>query len=126
MMQDTSKSVAKWGERSDLRLIFQRTLYMTDVNPGESRLSMPFNELINKDFLTPVELRVMVEDINNVKKMGIGAILVDPRNVKWGVMLKRWEMKRESGKGSWTYALTCGWNDIVKGNRLKEGDSISI
>ncbi|ESQ38405.1 hypothetical protein EUTSA_v10029471mg [Eutrema salsugineum] len=126
LMNDTNEAVLKWGERTDLRLIFEKTLFKTDVNPGESRLSMPFNELIRKDFLTPVELRIIEEDINSDKKMGIGAILVDQRNVKWGVMLKRWEMKKDSGRGSWNYALTCGWNDIVKANGLKQGDIISV
>ncbi|VVA99391.1 unnamed protein product [Arabis nemorensis] len=111
---------------SDLRLIFERSLYKTDVNPKESRLSMPFNELIRKDFLTPVESSIMEEDINNDKKMGVGAILFDQEKVKWGVMLKRWEMKKDSGNGSWNYALTCGWNDVVKANGLKLNDRISI
>ncbi|VVA99373.1 unnamed protein product [Arabis nemorensis] len=111
---------------ADLRLIFERSLFKTDVNPKESRLSMPFNELIKKDFLTPVELRIIEEDINNDKKMGVGAILFDQEKVKWGVMLKRWEMKKDSGNGSWNYALTCGWNDIVKANGLKLKDRISI
>ncbi|XP_024016187.1 B3 domain-containing protein At3g25182-like [Eutrema salsugineum] len=125
-MKDTNETVVKWGERTDLSLIFERTLFKTDVNPAECRLSMPFNELIRKDFLTPVESRIIEEDINNVKKIGIGAILVDQRNVKWGVMLKRWEMKKDSGKGSWNYALTCGWNEIVKANGLEQGHDISI
>ncbi|XP_024010305.1 B3 domain-containing protein At3g25182 [Eutrema salsugineum] len=126
LMKDTNETVVKWGERTDLRLIFERTLFKTDVNPGESRLSMPFNELIQKDFLTPVEFGIIEEDINSDKKMGIGAILIDQQNVKWGVMLKRWEMKKDSGRGSWNYALTCGWNEIVKANGLKQGDDISI
>ncbi|CAA7033240.1 unnamed protein product [Microthlaspi erraticum] len=92
------------GREDRLKLIFQRKLFKTDVTPGESRLSMPFNELICKDFLTPSELR----------------------NVKYGVMLKRWEMKKDSGNGSWNYALTCGWNDVVTANGLKQNDNISI
>ncbi|CAH2051487.1 unnamed protein product [Thlaspi arvense] len=125
LMKDTSRTL-KWGERTDLTLIFERTLFKTDVNPDECRLSMPLNELIQKDFLTSVESRVIEEDINNKTKTGVGAILVDQRNVKWGVMLKRWEMKKDSGRGSWNYALTCGWVDIVKANGLKQGDDISV
>ncbi|CAA7025098.1 unnamed protein product [Microthlaspi erraticum] len=123
LMRDTSESVTKWGARSGLKLIFQRKLFKTDVNPSESRLSMPYNELICKDFLTLAELRIIREDINNPKiKRGVGAILVDEKNVKHGVMLKRWETKN----GSWNYALTCGWNDVVEANGLKLDDNISI
>ncbi|CAA7033269.1 unnamed protein product [Microthlaspi erraticum] len=115
-LQDNKRAVVKSKKAS----------LMIHVTPGESRLSMPFNELICKDFLTPSELRVIREDIDNVNKRGVGAILVDEQNVKYGVMLKRWEMKKDSGNGSWNYALTCGWNDVVTANGLKQNDNISI
>ncbi|KAL1217972.1 putative B3 domain-containing protein [Cardamine amara subsp. amara] len=110
----------------DAKLIFEKTLFTTDVNPTQNRLSMPFNSLLRSDFLTPVESRTTNEDINNNKKIGVGAILVDQRCEKWGVMLKRWEMKKERGKGSWNYNLICGWNEVVKANGLKERDDISL
>ncbi|CAE5971606.1 unnamed protein product [Arabidopsis arenosa] len=113
-------------EAKDAKLIFEKTLFVTDVNPTQNRLSMPFNNLLRNDFLTSVESKIINEDINNNKKIGVGAILVDQRCEKWGVMLKRWEMKKESGKGSWNYNLICGWNDIVEANGLKEGDNISL
>ncbi|CAH8388180.1 unnamed protein product [Eruca vesicaria subsp. sativa] len=106
---------------SDPMLIFEKTLFETDVKPSQSRLSIPFHKLIRKDFLTPVETRIIEEDINNNEKMGVGAVLVDQGTRKWGVFLKRWEMN-----GSWNYALVCGWNDVVKANGLKGGDSISL
>ncbi|CAH8388154.1 unnamed protein product [Eruca vesicaria subsp. sativa] len=106
---------------SDPMLIFEKTLFETDVKPSQSRLSIPFHKLIRKDFLTPVETRIMEEDINNNEKMGVGAVLVDQGTRKWGVFLKRWEMN-----GSWNYALVCGWNDVVKANGLKGGDIISL
>ncbi|CAH8360598.1 unnamed protein product [Eruca vesicaria subsp. sativa] len=102
-------------------LIFEKTLFETDVKPSQSRLSIPFHKLIRHDFLTPVESRIIEEDINNNEKMGVGAVLVDQGTKKWGVFLKRWEMN-----GSWNYALVCGWNDVVKANGMKGGDSISL
>ncbi|KFK34791.1 hypothetical protein AALP_AA5G193700 [Arabis alpina] len=111
---------------ADLKLIFERTLYKTDVNPGESRLSMPSNHLIRSDFLTPVETRIIEEDIDNDNKTGVGAVLVDHMSRKYGVMLKRWEMKKDTGRGSWNYSLTCGWNDVVKANGLQENDYVSV
>ncbi|CAH8355591.1 unnamed protein product [Eruca vesicaria subsp. sativa] len=105
----------------DPMLIFEKTLFETDVKPSQSRLSIPFHKLIRNDFLTPVETRIIEEDINNNEKMGVGAVLVDQGSKKWGVFLKRWEMN-----GSWNYALVCGWNDVVKANGLKDGDSICL
>ncbi|KAG7626491.1 putative B3 domain-containing protein [Arabidopsis thaliana] len=130
----TARDTPKWlvkvmrdmKEAKDAKLIFEKTLFVTDINPTQNRLSMPFNNLLQNDFLTSVESRIIKEDINNNKKIGVGAILVDQRSVKWGVMLKRWELKKESGKGSWNYNLICGWNDVVEANGLKEGDNISV
>ncbi|VVA90135.1 unnamed protein product [Arabis nemorensis] len=87
---------------------------------------MPFNHLIRNDFLTPVESQIIEEDIKNDNKTGVGAILVDQMSKKYGVMLKRWEMKKETGRGSWNYSLTCGWNDVVKANGLKANDYVSV
>ncbi|KFK42929.1 hypothetical protein AALP_AA1G056500 [Arabis alpina] len=109
------------GEAYDPRLIFERGLTKTDVEPGQSRLSMPFNLLIRNDYLTPVELSILEADINNGKKTGVGAILVDQMSEKYGVMLKRWEQKN-----GWKYTLTCGWNDVVEANGFEEEDYISI
>ncbi|EFH59824.1 hypothetical protein ARALYDRAFT_480001, partial [Arabidopsis lyrata subsp. lyrata] len=120
------KVMSDMKEAKDAKLIFEKTLFVTDVNPTQNRLSMPFNNLLRNDFLTSVESRIIDKDINNDKKIGVGAILVDQRSEKWGVMLKRWEMKKESGKGSWNYNLICGWNDIVEANGLKDGDNISL
>nr|XP_018461408.1 PREDICTED: B3 domain-containing protein At3g25182-like [Raphanus sativus] len=105
----------------DPMLIFEKTLFETDVKPSQSRLSIPFHKLIRNDFLTPAESRIIEEDISKREKMGLGAVLVDQGTEKWGVFLKRWEMN-----GSWNYALVCGWNDVVKANGLKDGDSISL
>ncbi|XP_020887731.1 B3 domain-containing protein At5g24050-like [Arabidopsis lyrata subsp. lyrata] len=70
-------------EVKDAKLIFEKTLFVTDVNPTQNRLSMPFNNLIRNDFLTSVESIIINEDINNNKKIGVGVILVDQRSEKW-------------------------------------------
>jgi len=106
------------------RLIYEKTLTETDVKPVQSRLLMPFNTLIRNDFLTPVELRILLELEDDTD--GVGATLVDPWEVKWGVILKKREMKKYSGKGSLNYAIICGWNDIVEANVLEKDDDISI
>ncbi|EFH39349.1 hypothetical protein ARALYDRAFT_497170 [Arabidopsis lyrata subsp. lyrata] len=92
-------------EVKDAKLIFEKTLFVTDVNPTQNRLSMPFNNLIRNDFLTSVESIIINEDINNNKKIGVGVILVDQR---------------------WNYNLICGWIDVVDANGLKDGDNISL
>ncbi|CAH8261803.1 unnamed protein product [Arabidopsis lyrata] len=80
-------------EVKDAKLIFEKTLFVTDVNPTQNRLSMPFNNLIRNDFLTSVESIIINEDINNNKKIGVGVILVDQRSEKWGVRKRKLELQ---------------------------------
>ncbi|CAH2034827.1 unnamed protein product [Thlaspi arvense] len=106
------------------RLIFEKKLTKTDVKPQQSRLLMPFKTLIRNDFLTPVESSIVAEEDDNEE--GLGAILVNQQNVKWGLILMRRLMEKKSGRGTLNYALICGWNEIVESNGLKTDDDISI
>ncbi|XP_010462576.1 PREDICTED: B3 domain-containing protein At1g05930-like [Camelina sativa] len=113
----------------DATLIFEKTLLATDLNPHQSRFLMPFDCLIRNDFLTPEERSIVEEedmDMDNDEKIEVGALLVDPRSVKWGVVIKRSEMTTCSGNKSWGYCLDCGWNDIVNANEFKVGDNIVV
>ncbi|XP_010473212.1 PREDICTED: B3 domain-containing protein At5g38500-like [Camelina sativa] len=101
-------------------LIFERCLTTTDVKSSQSRLLMPFQQLIRTEFLTPGESRAIDETI------GVGTILVNQRCEKWGLRFKLWPMEKETGHGTLNYALNWGWNDVVKGNNLKADDKISL
>lgn len=114
------------------RLIFEKKLTSTDVDPAQSRLLMPFNSLVRNDFLNPVELRIVAqEDEKRIaaqedEKNGVGAMLVDQQKKMWGLILKRREMVKVEKNGTLNYALICGWNDVVQSNGLKEDDDISV
>ncbi|KAL1210910.1 putative B3 domain-containing protein [Cardamine amara subsp. amara] len=115
----------------DLRLIFERTLSASDVKKQQSRLLIPFKKLIRNDFLTPKESLVAAKDEDNNdeddENIGVGSILVNQRSKKWGLRFKIWKMKKKnSGKGTSIYILNWGWNDVVKGNSLREGDYSSL
>ncbi|XP_010446025.1 PREDICTED: B3 domain-containing protein At5g38500-like [Camelina sativa] len=101
-------------------LIFERCLTPTDVKSAQSRLLMPFQQLIRDEFLTPGESRAIDETI------GVGTILVNQRCEKWGLRFKLWPMEKETGHGTLNYALNWGWNDVVKGNNLNAKDKISL
>ncbi|XP_010485049.1 PREDICTED: B3 domain-containing protein At5g38490-like [Camelina sativa] len=101
-------------------LIFERCLTPTDVKSAQSRLLVPFQQLIRNEFLTPGESRAIDETI------GVGTILVNQRCEKWGLRFKLWPMEKETGHGTLNYALNWGWNDVVKGNNLKAKDKISL
>ncbi|XP_010436770.2 PREDICTED: putative B3 domain-containing protein At5g35780 [Camelina sativa] len=110
-------------------LIFEKGLKASDVKSGQSRLLIPFQQLIRNDFLTPGEYRAIDKDEyneNDDENIGVGAIFVNQRCEMWGVRFKIWAMEKDSGHGTLNYALNWGWNDVVKGNHLKEDDKISL
>ncbi|CAD5333395.1 unnamed protein product [Arabidopsis thaliana] len=131
------------------KLIFERTLFKSDVNSNLSRLLIPFEKLIRNDFLTPEECRAMQEDkdkddedigvgtilVCQAKQededkddeyIGAGTILVNQRFKMWGLRFKIWGMEKDSGHGTLNYILNWDWNDVVKGNSLKAGDNIGL
>ncbi|KAL1200349.1 B3 domain-containing protein [Cardamine amara subsp. amara] len=113
------------------RLIFETELSASDVNQGQSRLLIPFNKLLRNDFLTLAECIALakVAPIGNRKEednFGVGTILVNQRSQKFGLRIKRYEMKKESGLGTSNYALNYDWNYVVKKNHLEKGSKISL
>ncbi|CAD5333394.1 unnamed protein product [Arabidopsis thaliana] len=112
------------------KLIFERTLFKSDVNSNLSRLLMPFQKLIRNDFLTPAECRAMQKDEDNDEEddenIGVGTVLLNQRFQKWGLRFKIWAMEKDTGHGTLNYTLNWGWNDVVKSSSLKVGDKISL
>ncbi|CAF1923846.1 unnamed protein product [Brassica oleracea var. botrytis] len=117
-------------EVKDAILIFEKTLSVSDVNPNQSRFLIPFKKLKRNDFLTQEESSFLEQDENKkgMKKPGVEALLVNERSQTWSLVFKRWVMKKEkdSQNGSLNYVLNRGWNDIVKDNKLKANDKISL
>ncbi|XP_010507356.1 PREDICTED: putative B3 domain-containing protein At5g35780 [Camelina sativa] len=108
------------GAQGPIRLIYVKPLTPSDVKPGPSRLLIPFQQLIRNDFLTHAESQAIWN--------GLGTILVNQRSEQWDLRIKIWVMKKkkDSLKGTLNYCLNHGWNDVVKGNRLKAGDKICL
>ncbi|XP_010431183.1 PREDICTED: putative B3 domain-containing protein At3g49610 [Camelina sativa] len=108
------------GAEGPIRLIYVKPLTPSDVKPRASRLLIPFQQLIRNDFLTHAESQAIWN--------GLETILVNQRSEKWDLRIKIWVMKKkkDSLKGTWNYSLRHGWNDVVKGNRLKAGDKIRL
>lgn len=111
----------------DPRLIIEKTLDSNDVDPRQNRLSVPINSVIQNDFLTLDEARLIDDDdITNQGKLGVGAFLVDQLTKKWNVGLKQWFMTTESRSSYWSFVLRGEWSNVVETNGLKEGDNISL
>ncbi|XP_010473874.1 PREDICTED: putative B3 domain-containing protein At2g27410 [Camelina sativa] len=99
------------------KLISTRKLYKTDLDKIQGRLSVPFKQLKNPDFLTEEEIRIIDEQAMKLRKEGVSVDLVDPQMKKHALELRKWKMS-----GNWNYVFVVGWNDVVAANGFEVDD----
>lgn len=118
---------------AELKKIIEKELSATDVRQSHDRLSMPCSNIIDLEFLSPIEQRIIEEDEGNKRKTGVDAKLVvklvDSDVLKeFDVNLRRWKMSKESGSHTFVYNLI-SWKQVVEGEGscgLKKSDKISL
>ncbi|KAK8592915.1 hypothetical protein V6N13_043461 [Hibiscus sabdariffa] len=121
-LPETFKEKIKGMEGSEVKFIIQKRLYSTDLSKHHGRLSVPLNK-VKAEFLSSEEKKVLEGGSNQ----GIEALIIEPCLRGREVSLKRWEMKKQTGKpSSVVYAITRGWNSVVVDNQLKQGHLIQI
>ncbi|XP_030532091.1 B3 domain-containing protein At3g25182-like [Rhodamnia argentea] len=103
----------------DVRLVVEKHLSATDMNPGQSRLSVPKSQVLT-EFLSDQEIRTLDS------KKGINVSLVDPcLEVYHGLQLNKWSY---SGK-TFSYVLTNRWNAVAhpsKSNGLEKDGLVQL
>ncbi len=104
---------------SDVMLVMHKRLYKTDLAENNNRLSMPLRQ-VRADFLTEGEK----VDLKVRKK--IKTLLIDSRLKKSDIVLKQWNMKKDSGNTSSSYVLMTTWNQVCKDNDLKINDLVQV
>ncbi|KAF7848636.1 hypothetical protein BT93_L1783 [Corymbia citriodora subsp. variegata] len=94
--------VIEMGGR-DVRLVVQKKLSATDMNPSQSRLSIPKSQIL-QGFLSDQEIRTLDS------KDGIRVFLIDPcLELHQGLQLKKWCY----GSKTFSYVLTERWNAVA-------------
>lgn len=104
------------------KLVIQKCLYPTDLVGNNNRLSIPFNQILNRDFLTAEEGRHLDSydetKKNNKNYMKVKMVGASPE-METVVKLARWDMLKKKGKTSSSYVINGKWRDVVKKSRLK-------
>ncbi|KFK38884.1 hypothetical protein AALP_AA3G173500 [Arabis alpina] len=110
------------GNGYNPKLIIVRKLYKSDLSRVQARLSMPLNQVVNTDFLTEEETRIIHEQsVLKSRKLGVSVDLVDPLLNKHEVDLRMWQMN-----GNWNYVIVVGWNDVVAKNTFRVDDVLHV
>ncbi|XLS91311.1 hypothetical protein HN51_067319 [Arachis hypogaea] len=107
---------------SRITLLIEKTLYPSDLNPQQNRLSIPSQRVKDKDFLLPTELETLEE------KKGIKVKLIQPSLEITELTLIKWFMHKgpKSEKVSVSYILRSNWVKVAKANNLQKDDVIQV
>ncbi|XP_010557102.1 PREDICTED: B3 domain-containing protein At1g05920-like [Tarenaya hassleriana] len=109
------------------KLVIEKNLFKSDINRNLGRLAIPTNHVVEKDFLTDTEERMIDEKCRlKTSDVDVVAVLVDPLLRKWNAVLRRWDMAKDSGNCSSSFVFVSTWNSIVYANGFKEGDLVEL
>jgi hypothetical protein len=105
----------------DVELVVDKQLYATDMEDGNSRLSIPLRQVIAKNFLTDEEKRALIDgNCLKVKILEPSLEMVSDMN------LKQWNMFKKKGSVSSSYVFITHWNSLRRRSNLHREDRIQV
>ncbi|XP_010510143.1 PREDICTED: B3 domain-containing protein At2g31720-like [Camelina sativa] len=117
-------NVMRENNGTDAKMIMkEKVLEESDVNKHKARLLIPWNEIVDVDFMNEEELEIVDKHHRKKTKKGLDFTLVGLKGQTWDLNLRRWDMTSTSN-----YVLVTGWNKVVfsPGNRLRKGQRLQI
>ncbi|XP_049347710.1 B3 domain-containing protein At3g25182-like [Solanum verrucosum] len=112
------------GSVESAKLVIEKILFDTDVNPAEGRLSIPQKQMSNR-FLNTGEEQLL-NTRNGAKMSEMNVSLIEPSRQVVQINLRKWTMNKNNGKTSSSYVLVKHWNDVTKRNGLKSGMKMQL
>ncbi|KAG5578565.1 hypothetical protein H5410_058699 [Solanum commersonii] len=107
---------------SQVKLVIQKALYVTDLNSKQGRLSIPLKQVVSKDFLTPQQIMVLdTKDNVSNKNSQIQFGLIEPSLEETKIHLAKWNMRRSSN-----YVLLNDWVQVATRNNLESGMVVQL
>jgi hypothetical protein len=104
---------------TEVVMVIQKRLTDTDLQEGHNRLSMPFGK-IDRGFLREEEKDLLAE------QQIMEVPFLEPSREVSKMILRQWDMGKNSGKTSSMYVLRTNWNDAAKKNVLKANDVVQV
>jgi hypothetical protein len=106
---------------SNIKLVIQKELTITDMNASQDRLSIPRDQM-RFDFLSSEE-KVILEkkEANGIHFKGMEVPLIEPGLQVSSIFLKKWKLGRSS-----CFMLSKPWMDVAKRNELKPGNNVQL
>ncbi|BFG21909.1 hypothetical protein CerSpe_081830 [Prunus speciosa] len=133
--EDFKKMIIGQMNGTEMTCLIQKKLFPSDVNGSLNRFSLPPNQVLCNDFLTPNEIEALKErkeeknhDQGSLKcpSPSLKVPFIDPSlklEDKEGINLTMWTLSNSETK---TYVLRTTWGKVVSKNKLVAGDVIQV
>ncbi|KAF1877571.1 hypothetical protein Lal_00040287 [Lupinus albus] len=106
---------------NEITLLITKSLFDSDLNGQQNRLSIPSTKIENANFLREGEL----EDLDRGKSMEVK--LIEPSLEVTSIILAKWNMRKNNGKISFSYVLRSpSWKKVIRDNQLRINDNIQV
>ncbi|KAI4296264.1 hypothetical protein L6164_036237 [Bauhinia variegata] len=126
------KIMSMSGEPNKITLVIEKRLYKTDLQKGNNRISIPFGQISNSEFLETKEIDLL----DNQEEMSVplihkpttikGQPVEEPKIIETIMKFKQWDMPKNDKKKSSQYVLISKWMEVAEQNGLKVGDKVQI
>ncbi|XP_030945059.1 uncharacterized protein LOC115969532 [Quercus lobata] len=110
-LPQTFQNIIDKMDGTQLVLVIQKPLTKTDLNRHNARLSMPLSR-INGSFLREAEREYLDQ------QQAMEVPFMEASGKVKQIVLRQWDMPKESGKKSSCYVLIKSWNEVVEKNDL--------
>ncbi|CAH9108512.1 unnamed protein product [Cuscuta europaea] len=117
------------AEIAEENLLIEKEITESDLRRNQGRLTLPVKSMRLTAFLTAEEeMRLATRQNKKVGSLDDVALIaaIGGKIVKSEVSLRRWEMRKKSGKASVSFILARTWNQLQKSLRLTVGSKVQI
>ncbi|KAK6945281.1 B3 domain-containing protein At2g31720-like [Dillenia turbinata] len=110
--------IAEKYRGTQIVLVIQKQIFKSDVDRGHNRFSVPVRQ-VRKEFLTEEEKRKLNDE-------DLPVVLIQPSLESIEMNMKTWVMPKENRKASSSYMLKTKWGEVVRKNKIEEGDIVQL
>ncbi|CAA2963488.1 Hypothetical predicted protein [Olea europaea subsp. europaea] len=117
--------IAQGRTVSEVKLVIQKQLFASDMAKDQNRFTIPANQ-IREEFLSNEERIYLSRYASKGRKVAMEVKIIEPLLGEGTVELRRWDLKKYSGRSSLSYVLNKTWGEICENNKLKTGDVMQL
>ncbi|XP_022843258.1 B3 domain-containing protein At5g24050-like [Olea europaea var. sylvestris] len=118
-------SLAQGRTVLEIKLVIQKQLFASDMAQDQNRFTIPANQ-IREEFLSNEEKTNLSKYASKGRKMAMKVKIIEPLLGEGTVELRRWDLKKDSGRSSSSYVLNKTWGKIRENNKLMIGDVMQL